>query len=199
MEKNDFILWGTAAVILAFGIITIPSKGVLNMSQQAITKVNRQIADVKATDPASILDNNSRQYNLQQIESKANQQLTEGVGLAMGGIHSGDDLKNNQNKLISDLGSKSNMNKLVKQTISRNENKYLAKQNDSVSVSFGDTDDISRIPVTIVTQYTQQDNTAKYYIITGSYDGQRQKLNTGLGVKGMLKKTPTTVTSGGDQ
>ncbi|WP_295730191.1 hypothetical protein [uncultured Limosilactobacillus sp.] len=198
MEKNNLILWSTAAVIMACGIITIPSKGVLNMSQQAITRVNRQIADVKATDPASILDN-SQQYNLQQIESKANQQLAEGVGLAMGGIHSADDLKNNQNKLIGDLGSKSNVNKLVKQTISRNENKYLAKQNDNVSVSFGDTNDISKIPVTIVTQYTQQDNTAKYYIITASYNGQRQKLNTGISVKGMLKKTPTTVTSGGDQ
>ncbi len=72
-----------------------------------------------------------KNFDLPKAEQVAQQQVSEGVGLALGGIHSKKDWQTNQDKLNNDLGKKLSK-ELIQYSQDRNTGDYITAKNDFV-------------------------------------------------------------------
>ena len=194
-KKMNWILWGIAIVCTLLAVMIIPNKKELNHNRNEITSVNSQInQDNEVNNNYST--NSQKSVNVKDAEQQAGKSLTEGVSLALGGIHSTDDLKNNQNKLQQDLG-KQLEKALIKHGKSHNTNDFLVEKSDSVSIGFGDATNPANVNYNIVTTYDLQGNSTQYLMISGTYNLETMKVNS-FTLHNMQKQTPSHTTTSED-
>ncbi len=143
--------------MIVIGILTWPSSKKINDMQAkldstnvAIKNYHRQITQLTEFD---------KNFDLPKAEQVAQQQVSEGVGLALGGIHSKKDWQTNQDKLNNDLGKKLS-----------NTGDYITAKNDFVTVSFKQVNTPEDATINVASQFERQDGTKKYVLITGKYN-----------------------------
>lgn len=190
--KRTEILYFLAAIMLVFGFLAWPSskkvdqaKAKLDSTNVAINKYRKLAANV------DLVDSN---FDLQNAEQKAQQRITEGVSLALGGIHSQQDFEQNKSKLEADLGSRL-ANELVDYSKDHNTNQYISAKNNNVTVAFNKVGNPSHAGINVSTEFERQDGTKKYVLITGDYN-----LETGKFIDyevSHLSKQPTTHSTAG--
>lgn len=166
MDKNK-LLYLLGTIVIVIGILTWPSSKKINDMQAkldstnvAIKNYHRQITQLTEFD---------KNFDLPKAEQVAQQQVSEGVGLALGGIHSKKDWQTNQDKLNNDLGKKLSK-ELIQYSQDRNTGDYITAKNDFVTVSFKQVNTPEDATINVASQFERQDGTKKYVLITGKYN-----------------------------
>ncbi|HJA23026.1 MAG TPA: hypothetical protein H9958_02235 [Candidatus Limosilactobacillus intestinavium] len=194
-KKTNWILWVIAIVCALLAVMSIPNRKELNHNQKELMSVNSQISHSNDANN-NYSTNTLKNVNVKDAEQQAGKNLSEGVAVALGGIHSTDDLKNNQKQLQQNLG-KQLEKALVKHGKSHNTNEFLVEKNDSVSVGFGDATNPANVNYNIVTTYDLQGNSTQYLMISGTYNLETMKVNS-FTLHNMQKQTPSHTTNSED-
>lgn len=170
-SNSSYLLWLIAILCVIAAVISIPSKKELNHYQQQLTEAKQQTRNLR-NDKAPIVDN---QFNEYRSEQESSRRLADGIKIAVGGIHSDNDLNNNKEQLITSLG-KNLANTLVSYSKDPNTGDWIIKQNDGVDVAFGKMSKSHHIPVIVVTKFTMESNDQATYLIKINYDLEQQKV-----------------------
>lgn len=183
------ILWCIAGFAIVLVFFSLPNHKELDRTNTQIAAINQQIGNVKKNERD--LQNKSS-IDLLKARNKAQKKLTDGVTLALGGIHSDYDLKNNKEQLDSDL-TPSLRKKLISNIKDFNTHEYLVAQNLSTDVAFDTHNTDSVVNYTVLSHYKMtRDDAGNYVSITGKYDLRRQKVLTSS-LKNINVKAPDTV------
>lgn len=190
--KNTKILYYIALFTLLIGFLLWPSNKKVEQAQTKLDSTNAAIN--KYRKQATNASFTTSDFDLQQAEQQAQQRITDGVSLALGGIHSEDDFKRNKGKLEQELGNKL-MNTLVDYSKDHDTNQYISSKNDNVTVGFSDVNNPSNVGIQISTEFERLDGTKKYVLIDGRYNLKTGKfVNTNINY---LAKQPTTYSAQG--
>ena len=191
MKKTGF-LYVIAVITIIFGILSWPSGKKVKQAQATLSSTNTQIKKYK--EQANNITPQDKNFDLQLAEQNGENKVNEGVGLALGGIHSDDDFNKNKDKLVSDLGTK-----LTKELIGcsqdRNTRKYITSKNDGVVTTFSKMGNPSEANFETYTQFEREDGTKKYVLIEGTYDLKAGKVLT-ASVSPLSEKPSNHVQSG---
>ncbi|WP_414152228.1 hypothetical protein ACKN8S_07820 [Limosilactobacillus reuteri] len=189
MKRTKMLYW-LAFLFLLFGFLAWPSNKKVNQAQAKLDSTNKAIDKYQTQATNVSLDNN---FDLQKNEQTAQQMVTEGVGLALGGIHSQDDFEHNKGKLKAELGNKL-MDDLVDYSKDHDTHQYISAKNDNVTVGFSEVNNPSNAKVEISTEFERLDGTKKYILIEGHYNLKSFKFNDSNVYH--LAKQPTTYSGG---
>ena len=88
MKKTGF-LYVIAVITIIFGILSWPSGKKVKQAQATLSSTNTQIKKYK--EQANNITPQDKNFDLQLAEQNGENKVNEGVGLALGGIHSDDD------------------------------------------------------------------------------------------------------------
>lgn len=190
--KNTKILYYIALFVLLLGFLLWPSNKKVEQAQTKLDSTNESINKYREEATNSSFTNSD--FDLQQAEQQAQHQITDGVSLALGGIHSEADFKQNKAKLEQELGNKL-MTNLISYSKDRDTNQFITPKNDNVTVGFSNVNNPSNVDVNISTEFERQDGTKKYVLIEGRYNLKAGKfINTSINY---LAKQPTTYSTQG--
>lgn len=188
--KETRILYWIAFLCLLFGFLAWPSNKKLNQEQAKLDSTNKAINKYQTQTTNVTFD---KEFDLQKNEQKAQQMITDGVGLALGGIHSQDDFNLNKSKLEAELGTKL-MNDLIDYSKDHNTHQYISAKNDNVTIGFSDVSNPCNAKIEISTEFERLDGTKKYVLIEGHYNLKSLKfIDSNIYY---LAKQPTTYSGG---
>lgn len=188
--KETRILYWIAFLCLLFGFLAWPSNKKLNQEQAKLDSTNKAINKYQTQTTNVTFD---KEFDLQKNEQKAQQMITDGVGLALGGIHSQDDFNLNKSKLEAELGTKL-MNDLIDYSKDHNTHQYISAKNDNITIGFSDVSNPCNAKIEISTEFERLDGTKKYVLIEGHYNLKSLKfIDSNIYY---LAKQPTTYSGG---
>lgn len=174
MTTTNKILWGIAAVLCVIAALSFPKTAQLHREQAELKSVNKQISRYNHLMVNQNSTNNSTK--IIKKEKIAQDKLSESLSLALGGIHSANDWKNNQAKLKNVLGGNlTNQLKIANQNPNTREWDLL--KNNRTVISFGNANG-NIVPVTAAICVENKDHVIGNYLINMGYDLHKQKIYT---------------------
>lgn len=171
-NKQTWLLWVLAIVAVVLAVITWPSHKQLTAEQTELATVNRKIKNVKRDARRQSAVNQS--FDTLKAERTATTKLQETLALGFGGIHSDDDFKANESKMIKVLGTN-----FVKRIMDMNDGDSawgVYQANKQVTISFEKANSKHVVPVIATVTATTATNKEDNELIKMNYDLKKQEV-----------------------
>ena len=164
MKKNEILLWAVAIICGILAVISIPNTTKLKSVNAQIKQT--QLKKKEVATQTAVNSPYSNEFDLKSAEQHAENTLKNAIVKELGDLHSKKDYQANQKKLQAALGKK-----LTKElNTDPNTNEWVITKNDATTVTFGNADDITKVPVYITTEFEEKDGSKHNYLIKLDYD-----------------------------
>lgn len=167
MKKNEILLWAVAIICGILVVISIPNTTKLKSVNAQIKQT--QLKKKEVATQTAVNSPYSNEFDLKSAEQHAEDTLKNAIVKELGDLHSKKDYQANKKKLQAALGQKLTK-ELVRLNTDPNTNEWVITKNDATTVTFGNADDITKVPVYITTEFEEKDGSKHDYLIQLEYD-----------------------------
>lgn len=175
MKKNEIVLWAVAILCAVLAVVNIPNTTKLKTVNAQIRQT--QLKKKAVATQTAMNSPYSNEFDLKSAEQHAEATLKGAIAKELGDLHSRKDYQANKKQLQAALG-KQLTTELINLNEDPNTKKWVITKNDATMVTFGNADNINKVPVYITTEFEQQDGTKKLYLITLNYDLENLSVNS---------------------